>query len=491
MQPPRILCEDSDIPPPEPGPVSGREAVDRAVRRRFFGGVWALPAFATNGDRRRFKQQLKIYELLAEIPERQLSGILGPTAEEDVPSKATRRYLIAATVAAKAGPEGGNAAKGLRAWRLLQLRARRMGRTDNGLPCSRATTAAIVAEEVTRATSAARGSQGGSTVGKSIQDGFGFLASALKLQVEAAYDVVDAAAQDFVSTDVARPRKHAGSMPPCIQMQLETLADRPDASVARTMSRALLVACIAHNIRLNDALNAELWVDAKDARVIAGRTTVRSKHGVPLELFAPAEGYTGRWHWWPAHAAEMAGRRHACPDFSASPAGKPSRGSCLLPGVLPKHKALPALRDLCGMEPLSMSAAEFDALGITTHSPHGTGSDLTHHLATELPFEERDARAAGHWLRDKNAPSEAPRPGGHVTQGARSARDEMAFRYTQGSGRRGERSEQLSVRRRIIKAVQDGLKRFARPWLELPRTLEAWDAFLPSFTGFECPAEGV
>jgi hypothetical protein len=74
------------VPPLEVGPVTGPEAVDRAVRRRFYGGVWRKPPFGTRADARRFKQQLKIYELLHEVPQALLVGILGEAAGRDVPS---------------------------------------------------------------------------------------------------------------------------------------------------------------------------------------------------------------------------------------------------------------------------------------------------------------------------------------------------------------------------------------------------------------------
>ena len=100
------------VPPPEVGPVSGPEAVDRAVRRRFYGGVWRKPAFKSHADSRLFTQQLKVYELLHEVPQALLVGILGEDAAREVPSLAERTSLVAATIGAKAGPEGCNAHKG-------------------------------------------------------------------------------------------------------------------------------------------------------------------------------------------------------------------------------------------------------------------------------------------------------------------------------------------------------------------------------------------
>ena len=94
------------VPPPVVSPVSGPEAVDRAVRRRFYGGVWRKPSFGAHADARRFTQQLKIYELLHEFLQALLVGFLGEDAVREVPSMAERTSLIASTIAAKAGPEG-------------------------------------------------------------------------------------------------------------------------------------------------------------------------------------------------------------------------------------------------------------------------------------------------------------------------------------------------------------------------------------------------
>ena len=54
-------------------------------------------------------------------------------------------------------------------------------------------------------------------------------------------------------------------------------------------------------------------------------------------------------------------------------------------------------------------------------------------------------------------------------------RGAMTLRYSSGSGRRGERHEQLSLRARVIDIVRDSLRRFGRPWQELPRGLASWD----------------
>jgi hypothetical protein len=57
------------------------------------------------------------------------------------------------------------------------------------------------------------------------------------------------------------------------------------------------------------------------------------------------------------------------------------------------------------MAPLRMAQAEWRALGLKGHSIHGTGADLVRFLGAELGFQEGDARAVGHGLRDRNAPA--------------------------------------------------------------------------------------
>ena len=36
-----------------------------------------------------------------------------------------------------------------------------------------------------------------------------------------------------------------------------------------------------------------------------------------------------------------------------------------------------------------MPPEEYASLGVTTHSPHGTGADMVRFMATELPFDEK------------------------------------------------------------------------------------------------------
>ena len=220
-------------------------------------------------------------------------------------------------------------------------------------------------------------------------------------------------------------------------------------------------------------------------KVVRGCTVVASKGGFPLELYAPAEGWLGPFYWLGEHMREMGARRHALPAFHSSPTGRPSLASKLAPGVMPKAHGLKALQDLCSMAPLCMSEAEFKALNITSHSSHGTGSDMGRFMGVSRGWTEPMCRQLGHWLHDKNAPQADPRkvagaPKRGVPDGAPCSRGTMSLRYSQGRGRRGERQEQLEVRAALIQSVRKGLRLFRKHWTKLPPGLDDWDILLLS-----------
>ena len=280
----------------------------------------------------------------------------------------------------------------------------------------------------------------------------------LKLPIEARSNVAEAAAEPPPAPMGARRAvKQSASAPPCIQLHLEALVSVAEWSVTRTQARELLTKSTVQHVHLNDALNAQTWVDASDTTVILGCTTTRSKDGMALDLFAPADGWLGPFGWWLEHAAEMRARGGAWPDFSAS-GPKVAQARALKAGVLPRAKALPMLRAMCALEPLCMGAEEFDELSITMHSFHGSGPDLVRFLGSSAGVQavctEIDVRRIGHWLRDRFAPEETvTRVGRHVAAGATNQRGEMAFRYTQGVGHIGERREQLVLRARLVSEV--------------------------------------
>ena len=178
-------------------------------------------------------------------------------------------------------------------------------------------------------------------MGKTIAKGCKFLQAVVHLPVDADNLLVEAAATPMCmgGEPGGRAVHHAASLPLGVQCQLEHLAAAPRWSVTRAIARAVLITAMAHGLRLNDALNASVWLEGD---VLVGCTTVRSKDGLPLGLFAPASGFLGLWPWVKSHLAEMDGRPHAIPDFNAA---VPSAARRLLSGVLPQRKARALLQE--------------------------------------------------------------------------------------------------------------------------------------------------
>lgn len=445
----------------------------------------------THAERRHAKAVQRAERLLSELSPFAIELALGGAqAASQLPDAAARHRLLLQAILHKGGPEGQTTDKARRAWRLLAARAAEDSLPDDALPASAAIVASVVGAELERAQLSGRGSQGGRTVGRCILDGFEMLRK-IGLPIGTTDLMVEAAAAPR-GPALARPRRHAGSMPLGIQCQLELTASLSDPSPQRLLARCLLVSCILHNTRLNDALNATVFEDEVNPDgVVRGRTAVASKDGLPLELYAPAEGWLGPITWLKEHLADTRHWAYAIPAYKSRPRNCPSAaGTIILQGVASRAQARGALLDICAQAPLRMSADEFKALNITTHSPHTTGSDMMRVMGAnklptpEAPFNESHFRAMGHWLRDRNAPQADPRKAGAPRRGQAdgvgNARGGMELRYTQGHGRRGERAEQIEVRSAFNKVVYDALRRLPDGWASLPKTTESWDALLPT-----------
>ena len=87
----------------------------------------------------------------------EVSGLVcGSEAEIQVPDPDVRMRLACTLLEAKAGPEGENAKKGLRAWRLLSMHACENQLPRNGLPAGKALVAHLVDLEACRARAKAK-----------------------------------------------------------------------------------------------------------------------------------------------------------------------------------------------------------------------------------------------------------------------------------------------------------------------------------------------
>ena len=141
--------------------------------------------------------------------------------------------------------------------------------------------------------------------------------------------------------------------------------------------------------------------------------------------------------------------------------------------------------------PLSMSATQFAELGITSHSEHGSPSDMLTTIGTQSHFGSflrEDVREIGHWLRlgclednleQGTAGAQGRRRGAGIGRQATGAfansAAECAAIYCEGEGREGRRTAQLRVRTRWIKAVKKALDQYARPWTTLPHGRNSYD----------------
>ena len=427
--------------------------------------------------------------LLAELPIEAADRVLGDDSKRQVPSARRRRELAVALLRKKAGPKGDRAKKALRCWRLLRGVAKQRCLPKGGLPASAALVADIVRSELQRAQREAKGSQGGNTVGGTIRDGFLWLQAVAQLPIEASGLLVEAAAEPEEG-ETPNSVRHAGSMALAVQCAFEAVSSEKKWSVKRTLARSFLCSALLHNIRMNDALNCELFPDEKDpAGVVRGRTRVRSKKSLPIQLYAPAEGYLGPLVWLEEHLAEIKGWKYCLPAFQSAKAGCPSSATRLLPGVLPDSQVLTAFRDILEHSPFKFQASPkeyYDEWALRGHSPHSTGSDMARFAGHRAGFNENDARELGHWLRDKSAPQADPRrvPGAPTRgqpDGRPCSRGAMSLRYSQGQKRRGEREAQLDVRARVISLVRAALEVWGKPWWKLPPGTDDWEILRPAW----------
>ena len=333
------------------------------------GAKRSRAVFETNAERRHAEQQRKALELVAELPDSVLFRAMGGEAAAAQVAPAERMRLFAGLLALKGGPTGAKLAKALRTWRLHAGAAEARGPPDFGLPATAALCAQVVTAEMDRARR--EGNAPKMTVGKTIKEGYDALCDVVGLAVDSKNALVEAAAEPSVEDKLRMaesPASQAGSMPLKLQRQLEELASAATWSVARTLARAFLTACVIHHIRLNDALNACLIADEVDPElVVRGHTILKSKKPKRVELYAPAHGFLGAFTWLSEHLAEMQGRRHAVPDFDGA---RVDRAAALREGVISPERARSAFRRLMMMAPLRMSGSEYDALHITTPLMH-------------------------------------------------------------------------------------------------------------------------
>jgi hypothetical protein len=169
--------------------------------------------------------------------------------------------------------------------------------------------------------------------------------------------------------------------------------------------------------------------------------------------------------------------------------------------VADKAQVRAALYSIWAAPPLGMMAEQRRRIGVTGHSIHGTLADVLRAIGEfprvryELPpdlargFTRYEARIAGHWRRDKNAPDYvAPQSRGAgpaVPPGAASQRDASEDLYSRGEGRMGERAEQLRVRGRAWSFLRVARRAWGGQWQDLLGDASDWPTILAFVDGHD------
>ena len=160
--------------------------------------------------------------------------------------------------------------------------------------------------------------------------------------------------------------------------------------------------------------------------------------------------------------------------------------------VLPKGGLAKIAKSLFALDPLRLSATDLKALGITGHSFHGSFSDVARRIGPivdtppfpipaglRLGFSDSDVNEFGHWLRDADAKAAALATASQRTKGPRLGLPThgMAGHYTSGTGRDGERTRQIVVRKRLIRYLRAAVGHWmadGRIWTEIPPGSAGW-----------------
>ena len=483
---PVVTLQDGDAP----------QSLTKRKKRKSIGSD-----FESQADLEAAKKLREVEELVELLPSAVSTRLLGGEAAVlQVPDPHERKRILKETVALRAGSDGATLANARRAWESFRSFAQERGLLNDGLPASAALVASYLKNEGERAANGS-GAQGGTTVANSRRVGLLWLHEKLLLPIEVDNIVALAAANPgqvraFRRADPAsRKRKQSASLPIQCYLQIETLASAAEESPTRFFARSLFAFSMLQSVRAVDALRTVEDADEFDTdRIISGYSYF-SKDGNPMKTFAPATGFLGDLTWWPEHrrAVRAAGRVFPMWDQPYGSGGRVTEARLTPPQgyVMPKAHLTASIKACMMQPPLSMSATEFDELGITSHSEHGSPSDMLTTLGTHSPFGSflrEDVREIGHWLRlgclednleEGTAGAQGRRRGagrGRQATGAfANTAAECAASYCEGDGREGRRTAQLRVRRRWIKAVKQALDQYGRPWTELPPGRGSYD----------------
>jgi len=292
----------------------------------------------------------------------------------------------------------------------------------------------------------------------------------LGFPIELEGPLVEGAAPKVVASQRANA---AATNPVHIYLQLETLARESAYSVVRFFARSLLIVALT-SVRACEGGRFTLFRDEKHpASVIRGLVT-KSKDGSAMDIYAPAEGILlGKLDWLEQHLADVeVNGGWLFPDYTGDHGHRSNllKASIICPNtVLPKGGLAKIAKSLFALDPLRLSATDLKALGITGHSFHGSLSDVARRIGPivdsppfpipaglRLGFSDSDVNEFGHWLRDADAKAAAAATASQRAKGPRLGLPThgMARHYTSGTGRDGERTRQIVVRKRLIRYLR-------------------------------------
>ena len=515
----------SEPPPPQPlelpppasiGPLAVRKALDATAAvataaSSLIPGAPSLPApplqprprrssilprgaiFASAADRRLARKQALASELATRFSPRMTKNLLGEAGLRQVPGQAERCEAVARVILSHGGPDGDGLAEDIKTLDTLAEHAYQIGAPDpHCQPISSLLAHTLVNREYTRGlTNGASHSLGGASRGHAFRQSLTRLRDHYKLEIDLDPAILDSAAPETSSIPGAG-REKAGTLPIHLHALIELIAmgKRPDLpaedSVLVFFARSMLAFGILSSLRVQDMEEIErVSLDEYEPDTVICGTVRLSKNGEPIELFAPADGLLGPFHWWPSHRDACIRRGHPFPlhtrpngsggALAASPGFEPV-------GVMTGAHIRSGLAELASLRPLGLAPEQVKALKIKGHTCHGTYCDWMKAVGpwpdlfgcVEPGFQRHDRDASGHWLSfastDQEAVPPPPKKGEKRTRS--DGRNLMSERYARGAGRSGERAEQLRIRRRLIsfarRALQAWCAHWGCSWLRLP-----------------------
>ena len=474
--------------------------------------------FADDQQRAAHAVAEEVEALIPLIPRGVITHMLGgERGMSQVPDPERRHAQIKRILSERAGTDGSSVAQ----VRLMLRDVREYGAKNFHLagdaldaacfPMSSSLAHELIASAHERATLKGAGSRKGATVGDRLRTTLIFAAEKLLWPIEVPRVALQAAAPK--ATSIPGKRAKAGVLPIAAKCQLEAIAADPHThlshltwearAVVTYYARSFLAAGIDHSVRVAEGVRVEIWPDEEEPDTVMRGHAYMAKDGPPTDIYAPAEGFLGRYEWWPEYLRTCLQIGQPFPAWGETKCtrGIITRATGFTGGVALKSKVRQAFKTLLTLPPMEYTIAELKTMNIQGHSGHasppewarciGKNPKFALSLVQPLPeplkegFDEGDLDALGHWLRSAKAkedaaaaaaaaaalPSQARREAAIASlQTKKSTKVKMQNYYgTAGSAhnRFSERWTQLRVRQRLAHTVRALLE--GRDWQKLER----------------------